>query len=117
MKIEGYLFVPYQGQVRFRYDDSTDLVFHKSDGAYDKVLGVHALAGSRPGTCTELVSRVKSVQDAHKQLMGLAFQWLVPLFRKSDVGTVTKLDLGDGPVQLRKDTRAKVTLTVVLVDK
>ena len=117
MKIEGYLFVPYQGQVRFRYDDSADLVFHKSDGAYDQALGVHALTGSRPGTCTELVSRVKSVQDAHKEKIKHAFEWLLPQFRKSTVGTVIKMELGDGPVQMRKDTRAKITLTAVLVDK
>lgn len=117
MKLEGYLFIPYQGQLRFRYDSSTDLVFHKSDGAYDHALGVNALTGSRPITCTELVSKVQSKQGEIKEMIRPAFEWMIPQFRKGEVGRVIKMDLGDATTQLIKDTRVKVTLSVLLVDK
>jgi len=57
MKIEGYLYIPFQGQFRFLYDENLDSInrIYQSDPAYDAKLGVHELTGNRPATCRELV--------------------------------------------------------------
>lgn len=61
MIIEGYVFVPYQGQLRFRFDTAraeTEMFF-ASDRQYDGRLGVHSFIdytdGARPPTCRELI--------------------------------------------------------------
>lgn len=122
MKVEAYLFIPYEGQVRFRYDTDHPEPFLKSDGTYDKLLGAEKHgAGKRAITCNELVSLVTDTAEARKQMFSKAFNgWLYTQFlnphRKP--GDVILMELGDAAIKVTRDDKPQQNkLTVVLVSK
>lgn len=120
MKIEGYLFIPYQGQIRFRYDDSSqiDARYYASDFNYDEVLGVHALTGKRPPTCQELIYRSSSTREAYTQMIEQALKgWIIAQRHGGRIGHITKMDLGRAEVQVVKNQDLHMYLTVVMVSK
>jgi hypothetical protein len=119
MKVEAYLFIPYEGQVRFRYDTELPEPFLKSDGAYDKILGAEKFgAGTRQVTCTELVGLVTDKAEARKKLFLNAFDdWLRTQFLNRNPDDVIMMELGEAAVQWAKGKSEKNKLTVVLVSK
>ena len=67
MKLEIHVFIPYQGQLRVRYDDETDAIqrMYKSDPEYDRLV-IPSEAhhhGKRPITCRELVYATTEKRD------------------------------------------------------
>lgn len=113
MKIEGYLFVPYQGQFRFRYDDGTESInrIYKSDGAYDKVLNVPHY--TRTTTCKELIHS-EMAQDKWLPAIEAALKPVKKTLELSKRDTVLTVDMGPAPI-LMQNKAARVLGYFVLV--
>ena len=109
MIIEGYVFIPYQGQLRFRFDsDAAKTALLKSDAQYDKRLGVHDLIEGygdvRPCTCREFIYSgcrhyEKEIREALESELVQALTAEPTLSRKVTIGTVKHFGK-DLPVEL-----------------
>ena len=87
MIIECYVFMPYEGQVRFSYDTETNQI-GKSDPMRDSELGVFALTGYRPSTCREYIYSGKHHYDDSLRLITL--RWIMPRLANE-----VQVELGD----------------------
>lgn len=113
MIIEGYVFIPYQGQLRFRFESNAHSQFLRSDHQYDHRLGATSLMDYervRPVTCRELIYSGKRQYD---DKIREALETLMP-------------ELGANPKQARKVTidtvkpfeqELLVELTILCVSK
>lgn len=87
MKLECYVFMPYEGQLRFSYDTETNQI-GKSNPTADAPLGVFKLTGYRPETCREYIYSGKGHYDDNLRLIIL--RWIIPRLT-----TESQVELGD----------------------
>jgi hypothetical protein len=103
MKIEGYLFVPYQGQSRFSYDATAPFAdrFGPSDAEYDVALDIDLNDnGTRFITCSELVSAKVGHNEYRKAINDELNNRVLAQLAKSPKGTVVRIELGQSKVNL-----------------
>lgn len=87
MKLECYVFLPYEGQLRFCYDIGNGN-FELSDPAFDKELKVFKLTGNRPPTCHEYIYAGKfHFGDSFVRIIS---GWIVPR-----LASTPRVELGD----------------------
>lgn len=113
MKIEGYLFLPFNCQLRFRFFASPtplDPLFYKSDGAYDRVF---AMVG-RPATCVELVALPAVLEQYEVWLSAVITREVMPELRKAERDTVIRKECPRADVTFGKiEHRAYALFTAV----
>jgi hypothetical protein len=85
--IECYVFMPYEGQLRFSYDTETNQI-GKSNPTADAPLGVFKLTGQRPPTCKEFIYSGKHHFDDNIRLIIL--RWIIPRLANE-----VQVELGD----------------------
>lgn len=79
MKLECYVFMPYEGQLRFCFDIET-LKFELSDPAFDADVGVYRLVDYRPPTCREYIYAGQSYRA--ENFMQIIQGWVLPRLEK-----------------------------------
>jgi hypothetical protein len=103
MKIEGYLFVPYQGQARFSFDSEAPLTrrFGPGDESFDARLGM-ALTdnGRRHITCSNVINASSRNSQYAGEIAQLILNEVVPRLKKSPANTIHHADLGVSPVNM-----------------
>ena len=87
MIIECYVFMPYEGQLRFSYDAATGKI-GKSNPAADLKLGVYELTGYRPSTCREYIYAGK--RHFEDELRQILCGWILPR-----LASAAQVKLGD----------------------
>lgn len=112
MKIECYLYIPYQGQFRFRFDTACPhgQQFAKSDGAYDNLLEVPAY--TRDQTCKELKGSL--YESIYGPVARTAIETHITWLLKTAPQTTKKIDLG--AVTGMPDPGAKLWLSFARID-
>jgi len=115
MKLEVYLYIPFQGQLRFRYNCEGGA--HRvlvSDKSYDLVLQVPHY--TRNTTCTEMAYR----PAAEAQWLSKLEEALAPVqktLKMSKARTVISVDLGEPLVRMKiQDDKSRIRVYFVRVD-
>jgi hypothetical protein len=113
MKIEIHVFIPYQGQLRARYDDKAKphQLFYSSDGAYDRLviaMQTHR-HGQRPITCRELNGSTHA-EEWKPKLRDFIQEKVVPFFNRSEPEAVYAHNFGPTKGSLPGDVLATFCL-------
>lgn len=95
MLIEGYVFIPYQGQVRFRFEAFTSWPWSPSDRAYDKLFIKSETHhhGQRPITCREIISHDERNNELRIKIYDIVETQVRPFFENADPRTLFECEM------------------------